>query len=133
MKESNLSSQSVVLAITLFIAGVIIILYYSDSVSASKELAYKNKQIKGVVNSILGFNRGFPILSVNNKRIYIDYIPSAFGRYISPGDSISKRKGEFTVTSYRKNKKCIEIITWKHSIIHGYEQPDIRRKEICKE
>ena len=132
MKTKNKTELSTGLSLVLFVIGVVIIFSYLSSVSSASTYRYENSYLTGVVDDIIGYSRGFPILSVNGKRTYIHNLPSDFTKYILPGDSITKFKGSYVVTSYRKNKNCLEIIIWKYSVINGFEQPDIKRKTTCK-
>ncbi|QKG53981.1 hypothetical protein [Hymenobacter sp. BRD67] len=132
MKLSNLRSKPLIWGIAFFVTGVFFLLYGSSVISAKSYSKYLNSQISGTVQDIEGFNRGFPILSIDRNNLYIHYLPPEFGKYILPGDSIFKPKGSLAVTSFRKHKLCVESIVWKYSIINGYEQPDITKKTICK-
>ncbi len=107
-------------------------LYGLSRMSATNTRRYENQRIAGVVKQVIGFNRGFPILLINGQQTYIHRLPPDFGKYILPGDSICKQKGEFTVVSYRKIQDCVEIITWQYGIRNGYEQPDIRTEKRCR-
>lgn len=130
MQHLNPKKLSMVWAMLFFIVGTIIILNYLGNLSYSKAINYENTKIEGTIDEIAGFNRGFPILIVNGKRFYVNHLPPSFGKYILPGDSILKSKGSFSVISYRKKGRLIEVIEWKYSIINGYEQPDIKKNTI---
>lgn len=127
MRQFNPKKLPMIWAVIFFVFGALVILNYLGDISSSNITNYENTEIKGIVDEIAGFNRGFPILIVNGNRFYIHQLPPSFGKYILPGDSISKNKGSFEIVSFRKKGKIIEAIEWKYSIINGYEQPDIRK------
>jgi hypothetical protein len=122
-------------AFFLFVVLCLSILFFIATFknSTRRIVEYKASRIAGVVTKVLGFNRGFPIVLINNKRLYIHNVPPEFSKYIQQGDSVVKFEGNDLIISYRKTGKCSDVIYWQYTIKNGYEQPAIVRRTSCKQ
>ena len=120
------------LAIPLFfVGGFSLIFVYIKFVGGPKVDAYQQAAIRGRVQQIISFSRGIPTVRFYQQAqpVTLDG-PSAFGRYVTAGDSIVKPAGRLDISVYRKREQQLEVTTWRYREVNGYKQVQTERRHI---
>ena len=114
-----------------FLGGFSLIFLYIKFVSEPKVDAYQQATIRGRVQQIISFGRGIPTVRFHQQAQPVTlHGPSAFGRYVTIGDSIVKPAGTQDISVYRKRVQQLEVTTWRYAEVNGYKQVQTERQHI---
>lgn len=84
--------------------------------------AYRKLEINGRIAAIHSYDRGCPVVTINQKRIILA-VPGLARKYFQVNDSLVKRPNEAMVKSYRFYQDSIESIVWGYKA-DGYQEDD---------
>lgn len=84
--------------------------------------AYIKLEINGRIAAIHSYDRGQPVVTINQKRITLA-VPGLAWKYLQVNDSLAKRPNETLVKSYRFYQDSIETIVWGYKA-DGYQEDD---------
>lgn len=84
--------------------------------------AYLKLEIKGRIAAIHHYDRGRPVVTINQQRMTLA-VPGLACKYLQVQDSLVKRSNQRRVTSYRFSPDSIESIVWGYQA-DGYQDDD---------
>lgn len=129
------STPAIWITSLLIVAGLF---YFSDEILNSL-YPYRHSpdfdtiRINSRIKKILYYNKGFPVVTLNDKRSLILKMPSKAGQeYVQVGDSIVKTANTDSVTVYRKYPAYTEVCIFGRGKDYGQTDLDYPYSGLLK-
>ncbi|MBD2720759.1 hypothetical protein [Hymenobacter armeniacus] len=80
----------------------------------TQHLSYRQTEFSGTIDSIYYYDKSFPVISLNNKRLTLE-VPTGCSKYLAKGDSILKGRNTKTIRVLRSAGNYLISTTWGYS------------------
>jgi hypothetical protein len=116
--ESDTRKLLTILKVVLFAGSGLFVMYNQIKKSSQDTTpkpiygkAYVQLAIRGHIDTIYKYDRGYPVVSVGGRCISMA-VPTGCSQYLQPHDSIVKEAGSKQLSSFRSYATYVQQIRW---------------------